>query len=73
MVVVSPVSAIRSFTEALRSHYESLGADGASVRLVTWPETGAPNEHAGFGRVANDATNLQTDFFAQHLLGVGQR
>jgi hypothetical protein len=36
--------------------------------LVTWPSTGAPHEHLGFGRVANDAKNLQTAFFKRHLL-----
>lgn len=66
-----PVSAIRSFTDALKERYAGAGADPALVELVTWPETGAPNEHAGFGRVANEAKNLQTDFFARHLTADG--
>lgn len=64
-----PVGAIRTFTEALASHYASRGLNPDRVRLVTWPNTGAPYEHAGFGRVANDAKNLQTDFLREHLLG----
>lgn len=63
-----PVGAIRSLAESLREHYAAAGADPDLVTVVTWPETGAPNEHAGFGRVANDAKNVQTEFLARHLL-----
>ncbi len=63
----APVEAIRSFTERLRERYDELGADRGLVELVTWPETGAPNEHSGFGRVSNDAKNLQTGFLAHRL------
>ncbi len=66
-----PVAAIRTFTEALKNHYRAAGADPAMVNLTTWPETGAPNEHAGFGRVANDAKNLQTEFFVRNLAAGG--
>ena len=54
-----PVEAIRSLVAALEGHY----AGAAPLTLRTWPETGAPFEHAGFGRVANDAKNEQVDFF----------
>lgn len=57
-----PVGAMRSFIEKLRERYASAGADPELAKLVTWPTTGAPNEHAGFGRVSNDAKNLQTGF-----------
>lgn len=56
-----PVEAIRSFTEDLAQR------PGADVTLHTWPTTGAPYEHAGFGRVANEAKNLLTDFLVKHL------
>lgn len=47
----------------------SQGAPARStVNFVTWRETGAPNEHAGFGRVANDAKNLQNEFFMRWLI-----
>jgi dienelactone hydrolase len=64
-----PVEAMRSFTEALRARYTRLGAKPDLVEMVTWPSTGAPAEHSGFGRVANDAKNLQVDFLKRHLLG----
>lgn len=63
-----PVDAIRSLVATLRTEYERRGADPSMVELTTWPETGAPNEHAGFGRVANDAKNIQSAFLARHLL-----
>lgn len=62
-----PIRAIGAFVEALRTHYLASGADPDLARLVTWPTTGAPNEHAGFGRVSNDAKNLQTEFFGMWL------
>lgn len=57
------------FIEMLRGHYERQGADPSLVTLVTWPTTGAPREHIGFGRVSNEAKTIQTDFFRRHLLG----
>lgn len=62
-----PVAATRVFIEALRRRYETLDADPDLARMQTWPTTGAPFEHAGFGRVANDAKNLQLAFFMEHL------
>ncbi len=62
-----PVGIQRRFIERLRGHYVSRGADPALIEFVTWPTTGAPDEHVGFGRVSNDAKNLQAEFFSQHL------
>jgi dipeptidyl aminopeptidase/acylaminoacyl peptidase len=62
-----PVAGIRSFVEALRARYRAAGADDSRVQLVTWPNTGAPHEHLGFGRVSNDAKNLQSEFFRRQL------
>lgn len=62
-----PVEGMRSFVEALRNRYESMGVGPGMITLKTWPETGAPYEHAGFGKVSNEAKNLQTDFFQEHL------
>jgi len=64
-----PVDGMRSFVEALRNMYDSHGVDPGMIRLKTWPETGAPYEHAGFGKVSNEAKNIQTDFFLEHLAG----
>lgn len=62
-----PFGAMRGFIDTLRAHYESRGADPTTIELVTWPQTGAHYEHMGFGRVSNDAKNIQTDFLARHL------
>ena len=60
-----PVSCITSFTDALRERYQSLDADPEMIRVKTWETTGAPYEHYGFGRVSNEAKNLQTSFFSE--------
>jgi alpha-beta hydrolase superfamily lysophospholipase len=57
------------FIRRLREHFEREGASPDLVEVHTWPETGAPAEHVGFGRFSNDAKNLQTDFLVRHLLG----
>lgn len=62
-----PVEAIRSFVAKLKNHYQSNGADASMVQLHTWDRTGAPAEHAGFGKVANEAKNLQVEFLARRL------
>jgi alpha-beta hydrolase superfamily lysophospholipase len=67
---VVPFAGQRAFIEALRRHHEQRGADPGLVQLVTWPQTGAAQEHMGFGRYSNDAKNLQTAFLSG-ALGVG--
>lgn len=64
-----PVAAIRSFIEDLERVGARAGAPNGLARLKTWERTGAPNEHAGFGRVASEAKDLQLQFFTEHLLG----
>lgn len=66
-----PFAVQREFIDRLRKHYEARGADPAMIELVTWPQTGAPQEHLGFGRHAHEAKNIQVDFFKRHLLGAG--
>ncbi|MEL6330363.1 MAG: prolyl oligopeptidase family serine peptidase [Planctomycetota bacterium] len=63
-----PFEGQRAFLDTLRAHYTTRSADPELISLVTWPETGAPEEHIGFGRVSNDAKNTQTRFLADHLL-----
>lgn len=63
-----PVHGMKDFITRLAQSYQSQGADPDLIRFTTWPETGAPQEHLGFGRVSNDAKNLQTAFFQEHLL-----
>ena len=63
-----PAQAVRNLVEALRPRYAALGADPDELlTLKTWAQTGAPNEHSGFGRVANEAKNLQVEFFQRWL------
>ncbi len=65
--VMVPWDAQRRFVEALGQRYRTAGADDGLIEVTTWPETGAPSEHLGFGRHANDAKNLQTDFLRRRL------
>ncbi len=64
---VVPIDAARAFADALRQRYGAAGADPGLVEFVAFPESGAPDEHAGFGRYSNDAKNRQTEFYARHL------
>jgi fermentation-respiration switch protein FrsA (DUF1100 family) len=52
-----------AFLNALRRQYSTQGADPDLISIRTWPRTGAPQEHVGFGQVSNDAKNIQTNFF----------
>lgn len=63
-----PVSIQRSFLARLRDHYQSQGADPDLIELRTFTDTGAPQEHAGFGRHANEAKNVQLAFLERILL-----
>lgn len=66
-----PFETQRRFIDCLREHYGQQGADAQMVEFVTWPETGAPMEHLGFGRHAHEAKNIQVEFFTKHLLDAG--
>ena len=57
------------FVGRVREHFSTRGVSPDTVEVHTWAETGAPAEHVGFGRFSNEAKNLQTAFFARHLLG----
>ncbi len=62
-----PFAGQRRFIERLRAHYASQGADPARIELRTWSDTGAPQEHAGFGRYGADAKSTQVDFLSRFL------
>ncbi|HEX2836687.1 MAG TPA: prolyl oligopeptidase family serine peptidase [Phycisphaerales bacterium] len=64
---VVPWSVQQQFLTRLREHYTQVGADPRLVEAKTWPTTGAPQEHSGFGRAANEAKNVQVEFFAKWL------
>ncbi len=63
-----PWAGMRAFLDALGDRYEQGGASRELVEITTWPETGAPFEHAGFGKVAAQAKNIQTEFLTRRLL-----
>lgn len=62
-----PFEAIRSFAAELRALYARRDASGIPVELISWPSTGAPQEHLGFGRFSNEAKNRQLEFLRTHL------
>lgn len=64
---VVPIAGQRRFLEALGGHYRAQGADPGLIELRTFSETGAPQEHAGFGRFGNDAKNAQVEFLVRAL------
>lgn len=64
---VVPFATLHRFLEDLRGRYTSEHADPSLIELRTWPQTGAPLEHAGFGRFGNDAKNAQVEFLSRHL------
>lgn len=61
-----PVAGQARFIAALRGRYGE--ANAGLIEWVTWPNTGAPQEHIGFGRVSNEAKNLQTAFLKRWLV-----
>lgn len=63
-----PIQGMRAFVEGLRDRYEESRADAGLISFNTWPQTGAPEEHLGFGRYSNDAKNFQTEFLTRHLI-----
>jgi dienelactone hydrolase len=64
-----PEAAMAVFIEALRQQYR----DPSLVEYVTYAKTGAPAEHAGFGKKTRDARERQIAFLDKHLRdGAGQ-
>lgn len=64
---LAPIGPQRTFLELLRRRYAGAGADPSLVEFKTWPTTGAPQEHSGFGRVSHEAKTIQTAFLARWL------
>ncbi len=54
----------QTFIDALRERY----ANPELIDFVIYDRTGAPYEHAGFGRHAADAKSRQTAFFRRNLI-----
>jgi hypothetical protein len=64
---VVPFAGQLNFLNTLRAHYTSRGSDPGLIELKTWPTTGAPQEHNGFGRVAAEAKTAQVEFLTRWL------
>jgi dienelactone hydrolase len=62
-----PLSCLTPLIDRLRDRYARLAAPEDWLRVKTWPFTGAPDEHSGFGKVASEAKTIQTDFLARWL------
>ncbi|MBL4847850.1 MAG: alpha/beta fold hydrolase [Planctomycetes bacterium] len=60
---VCPLVGITRFVQALKSRYQA----PERVTLQTWPETGAPKEHAGFGRKSHAARVALIEFLSASL------
>ncbi len=69
---VIPWETQRRFLEGLGARYEHAGASRDLIQVLTWPETGATEEHMGFGRFSNDAKNAQTRFLSE-LFGLPRK
>jgi hypothetical protein len=68
---VVPWQVQRAFLDALRSTYVRRGVSPSHIEVRTWPTTGAPDEHSGFGKVAAEAKTTLVDF-ALRVLGVAK-
>jgi alpha-beta hydrolase superfamily lysophospholipase len=62
-----PYERLVPYVDALRASFSRRGSRDALVELKTWENTGAPEEHAGFGVFGNDAKNAQAEFLARAL------
>jgi dienelactone hydrolase len=65
---VVPVAAMRVFVDALAERYAMLGRTD-ELELVTFPQTGAPEEHVGFGRLSGEVRAKTVEFLSRHLQG----
>lgn len=54
-----------NFLSTLRNHYNDLDADPDLIQLVEFENTGAIQEHSGFGKFASKAKDQQLEFFKQ--------
>ncbi len=64
-----PIQIQRGFLDTLRTHYQNQGADPSIVQMIEFENTGAIQEHSGFGKFASKAKDLQLEFF-KDLFGI---
>ncbi len=65
---VVPIDIQRSFLDRLRARYRAQGADPAMISLVEYEQTGAPREHAGFGRYGHPSKESMVAFLRTYLV-----
>lgn len=64
---IVPWSCQKGFLDKLRALHQQPGATVDEIEARTWAQTGAPDEHSGFGKVAAEAKSAGTAFFVTHL------
>lgn len=64
-----PIQTQRTFLESLRSHYSDSNKDPELIKLIEFENTGAIQEHSGFGKFASKAKDLQLEFL-KGLFGI---
>lgn len=64
---IIPCAIQEHFIDMLKARYRAHQADDALIRFQTWDQTGAPEEHVGFGKVSHEAKNAQVEFFSRVL------
>lgn len=62
-----PLRSQQAFFEAIRPRYAPPAGDPSSLELVVFEKSGAPQEHAGFGRFAAEAKDRLIGFLRHHL------
>lgn len=63
-----PYAAVTSYIDSLRAHYAARGSLPALIEHRAWSNTGAPSEHAGFGKFGAEAKDVQVEFLRRQLL-----
>lgn len=63
-----PWAIMKGFLDRLGRRYAEAGVDRSLIETVTWPTTGAPKEHLGFGSVASQAKDVQAAFLSRRLV-----
>ena len=63
-----PIDPPNEGVEAIRKAVEGFIGMSEQIEFIRFERTGAPNEHAGFGKYAAEAKNRQVKFLRRHLL-----
>lgn len=62
-----PFDTQQRFIDDVRVHYHAMGAAPDLVEFLTFTDTGAPQEHAGFGKFGARAKDAATSFLVKRL------